>query len=55
MRSCLKNYQISPFNDGSQVMLKKPFREKRFPSNGGRATIADGEVEVEEQKQIIEN
>ena len=51
MRSSLKRYEISPFNDGSQCMLRK----SSFPArNDERTTMADGDAGVEEQKQIIE-
>ena len=36
-------------------MLNTPVHEKWFPKNGGHTTVADSEVEVEEQKQVIKS
>ena len=36
-------------------MLNTVVHEKWFPNNGGHTTVADSEVEVEEQKQVIKS
>ena len=52
MSCCLKSYEISPFNDGSQVMLKDLYVYKRFllrgAYNNGRRRSRSRRAEAEE-------